>query len=217
MFAAASAAHTRRMSAEQREERRFLKDAAAAARFQSEASRMALARAGDPGVRAFATTLIQHHASAGPALQSMLHGRGMAPPMLGNGQRKTLNRLARLNGRKFDSEYMQEVGLKHQQEDLRSYDQAAATALDPALKAWIARTLPTLRHHLATAERVAAPQARLAAAPASRAAPARQAAHSKTQPPPVSGHSLEARFMSARPAELGTAPAATAPNGQRSR
>ena len=44
----------------------------------------------------------------------MLHGRGMAPPMLGNDQRKTLNRLVKRSGKKFDREYMEQVALKHQ-------------------------------------------------------------------------------------------------------
>jgi len=155
VFAEASAANARKMSAQQREEWRFLKEAAALSRFESEASRMAMAKSKDPGVRSLAATLIDHHASAGIALQHMLHGRGMAPPMLANDQRKTLNRLAKLSGARFDREYTQQVGMKYQQEDLQIYQKAAATATDPVLKAWITQNLPTLRDHLAQAERLA--------------------------------------------------------------
>jgi putative membrane protein len=158
VFAAASAANAKKLSAEQREEWRFLKEAAAASRFEGEASRLALSKSNDPRVRSFAATLIKHHADTGLALQQMLHGRGMAPPMLANDQRKTLNRLAKLSGVKFDREYTDRVGLKYQQEDLQVYERAAATAQDPVLKGWIMRTLPTLRDHLAAAERLAAPE-----------------------------------------------------------
>jgi predicted outer membrane protein len=155
MFAPAAAANAKRLSAQQREERRFLKDAAASSRFEAEASRMALGKSSNPGVRSMAATLINHHASVSNELLHMLHGRGMAAPMLANDQRKILNRLAKLHGAKFDREYLEEVGLKNQQQDVEFYENASLAATDPRLKAWIARTLPTLRYQLATAERIA--------------------------------------------------------------
>jgi putative membrane protein len=155
IFAAASIATARRMSPEQREEWRFLKMAAAASRFESEASRMALAKSSNEGVRAFAATLINDYAATSVTLQHMLHGRGMAAPMLANDQRKTLNRLAKLRGARFDRKYMDEVGLKYQQGDLQVYERAGLAIRDPALKAWIDRSLPIRRDRLATAQRIA--------------------------------------------------------------
>ena len=179
-FAAGSIPNVRRMSAEQREERYFLREAAAAGRFETEASRLALAKSQDLRVRAYATALIDHHASAGTALQYMLQGRGMAPPMIGNAERKTLNRLAKLNGKKFDREYIEQVGLKHYPDDLQLYESAAQSVADPMLKAWINNTLPTLRFHLESAERMVASDVKLAKAPPVRRAnpivPARQPA-----------------------------------------
>jgi predicted outer membrane protein len=152
MFAAASASMVRRLTPEQRDEWRFLKDAAAASRFENDASRMALAKSNDPAVRAFAATLINYHGSAFPVLQQMLYARNMAPPMLANDQRKVLNRMAKLQGAKFDREYLAEVALRSQQDDVSAFERAASTARDPALRSWVERTLPTLRYQLATAE-----------------------------------------------------------------
>lgn len=221
VFAAASAAHARKMSAEQREERRFLQEAAAASRFESEASKMALAKSNNPAVRSFAATLINHHASAGAALQQMLRGRGMAPPMLANDQRKTLNRLARLNGAKFDREYTDEVGLRYQQDDLQGYERASLATRDPTLKAWLTRTLPTLRYHLTTAQRIALPHeaARPVKVRAQRGSPPaprmREAvAGTKAAPPSTfkSHEDLATQFMGAGPMQLGvTQPAAEWP------
>lgn len=165
MFAPAAAASAKRMPAEQREERRFLKEAAAGSRFEAEASRMALGKSGDASVRSFAAMLINHHASVNNELLHMLQGRGMAAPMLGNDQRKILNRLSRLQGAKFDRLYLEEVALKHQQDDVQFYEKASFAAADARLKAWINRQLPTLRYHLATAERIAPPDLRLARTP----------------------------------------------------
>jgi putative membrane protein len=162
MFAPAAAATAKRMTAEQREERRFLKDAAASSRFEAEASRMALGKSNDPGVRSFAATLINYHASAGNELLHMLHGRGMAAPMLANDQRKVLNRLAKLHGSRFNREFVREVGLKNLQGDVRAYEKASFAAGEPRLKGWIDRTLPTLRYHLTTAARIAPADIKLA-------------------------------------------------------
>jgi putative membrane protein len=162
MFAPAAAANAKRMSAQQREERRFLKEAAAGSRFEAEAARMALGKSSDPGVRSLAATLINYHASANNELLHMLHGRGMAAPMLANDQRKVLNRLGKLHGTRFDREFVEQVALKHQQEDVKIYEKASLVVQEPRLRAWIIRTLPTLRYHLATAERIAPADIKLA-------------------------------------------------------
>lgn len=224
-FAAAAAANLKPMAAEQREERRFLKDAAAASRFQSEASQLALGKSNDAGVRSFAATLINHHAAVTTTLQHMLHVRGMAPPMLDNEQRKTLNRLAKIQGNKFDREFMEEIGLKYQQLDVELYEKASVAVKDPALKAWIDRTVPTARYHLATAQRATPVEVKLgkAAAPVkgpgpARAMPVKVATPAKAVSPQparqvaaqaaparrfLSRAELDTRTMGAGPAKLG--------------
>jgi predicted outer membrane protein len=223
LFAPASAVAIKPTTAQQRDERRFLKDAAAAGRFESEAARLALGKSNNAGVRSFAATLINHHTSAGNELQYMLHVRGMAAPMLANDQRKTLNRLAKLQGAKFDREFMEELGLKNQQDNVHMFEKASLATRDPQLKAWIDRTLPTLRYHLTTVERLM-PDARMArtgaaaqAAPAIRhaAAPAATppAVQSLTADPFVSRASLATRSMGAGPMPLGlTVPQARKPS-----
>jgi len=195
MFAPAAAAAAKRMTPQQRDEWRFLKDAAAISRFESDAARLALARSSDPGVRSFAATLINHHATAGNELLYLLHVRGMAPPMLANDQRKTLNRLGKLQGGKFDREFMAEVGLRYQQDDVQYFEKARLVAGEPALKAWIERNLPTLRYHLATAERLAPADLRFAKLAASaKLVASRDAAHA----------SMATRTMGAAPAPVPT-------------
>lgn len=193
-FAAASAANVKRLAPEQRDEWRFLKEAAAGSRFETEASKLALARSNNPNVRNFAATLLNHHAAAASVLQHMLHVRNMAPPMLSNDQRKTLNRLAKLHGGKFDREYMDEVGLRMQQEELQTFERASVSARDPALKSWVDATLPTLRFHLSTAERLVNGNTRLV-----KTAPA------STQLSPR--EPLATQFMGAGPASMQLGPA----------
>ena len=163
LFAAASAALSRRLTPDQLFERGFLKEAAAHTRFEFEAGRMALAKASSPAVRAFAAQLVNHHQAVTPVLQHMLHARGMAAPMLANDQRKALNRLAKAGGRKFDQEFMAAVGQKSQHEDVQLYERASVAVKDPALKAWIDKTLPAVKNNLAVADQTASPLAKAAA------------------------------------------------------
>lgn len=206
MFAPAAAANAKRMSAQQLEERQFLKDAAASSRFEAEASRLALGKSHDAGVRSIAATLINHHAAAGNELLHMLHARGMAAPMLANHQRKILNRLAKLQGAKFDREFLENVALRSQEEGIAHYEKASLVANNAHLKAWIDWKLPTLRYHLATAERTAPAGARLAKA-ATQATPARLPNR------PVARASLATRSMGAGPAAEHDKPLGTAQAG----
>ncbi len=176
MFAPAAAASSKRMSEQQREEWRFLKEASAVGRFEAEASRLALAKSTHQGIRSLAAALVSHHTSVSNELVHMLHVRGMAPPMLANDQRKTLNRLAKLQGRKFDREFMEEVGLKSQQEHVQLFERGRLAVSDPQIKAWIERILPTLRNQLTMAERLAPADPKLLrGAPAANAEPNRRA------------------------------------------
>lgn len=170
MFAAASAPFVKRLTLEQREEWRFLKDAAAAARFEFDASKLALSRSNDARVRSLAAALVNHHGNEQPRLARMLSARSMAPPMLSNDQRKSLNRLAKLHGDKFDRGWMEAVGLRSQQEAVAVYEKAAQSARDPALRSWIEQMLPSLRDQLQAAERIAGGGTRYA-----RIAPSSQA------------------------------------------
>lgn len=155
VFAPSAAASARRLAPHEREERRFLREAAAASRFQAEAARLVLAKSTDPGVRSLAATLGGHHSASGDDLLRMLHRRGMAAPMLENSQRRTLTRLVRLQGARLDRTYVAEVAVQAQQDIVMAYEKAADDVQDPALRQWLAQGVPVLRYHVATAERLA--------------------------------------------------------------
>lgn len=150
-YAAAAAAEAKPLPPAQRLERRFLQLTASNLRFESEASRLALARSNNPAVKDLANTLLARQQTAQPELLRLLHARGMALPMPTNEHGKTLKRLVRLNGAKFDRLYVDEVVLRSCQADIANYEKVEAHAQDPVLKAWIGRQLPTLRLHFTQA------------------------------------------------------------------
>lgn len=166
VFAPGAAASARRLEPHEREERRFLKEAAAASRFQAEAARLVAAKPVDAAVRSLAGTLADQYTLFGNDLLRLLHQRGMAAPMLENAQRKVLLRLARLQGRKLEREYLELAAVAAQQDALRTWERARGDVQDPAVQQWIDRTLPALRYRLAEAERLAIPARAPAATPA---------------------------------------------------
>ncbi len=151
-FAAAAAPGATRLTAEGREERQFLRNAAAQSKFELDASTLAFAKSGNGQVRALAAALINHHNTLGLELAHLLNSRGMAMPMASNEERKVLNQLRKLSGRRFDAVYMQHVGLA-QAEVARDFEKASAAIRDPQLNAWIVKTLANTRYHQNMAER----------------------------------------------------------------
>lgn len=151
-FAAAAAPGATRLTAEAREERRFLRTAAAQSKFELDASTLAFAKSGNAQVRALAAALINHHKTLGLELAHLLNSRGMAMPMASNEDRKVLNQLKKLSGSRFDAVYMQRIGLA-QAAVARDYEKASAAIRDPQLNAWIVKTLANTRFHQNMAER----------------------------------------------------------------
>lgn len=151
-----------RLSREQREERAFLRSAAAVVRFEAEASKLALAKSQNPGVRGWASDMLRLQEGNQAELMHLLHGRAMALPMLENEQRKLLARLAKLSGAKFDREFMETVALR-QRAKLQAFERAQPAVADPAVKAWIERQMAPVREQMAIAERIG-PEARTSVA-----------------------------------------------------
>ncbi|WP_156385635.1 DUF4142 domain-containing protein [Ramlibacter sp. Leaf400] len=181
-YAAESARTATRLPPEERQARDFLRTAALHARFEVEAARLALKRSDNPGVRTFASELLQDHEAADAELVQLLAARGMAPPMMDNVQRKALNRLGRLSGSKFDREFVERVGRDRQREDVQQYEKAAATVDDPVIKAWIDRQLPTLRQQQSSAAGLGSWDGRRGEAPRPRPVGTREASEGRKSP-----------------------------------
>jgi putative membrane protein len=150
-YAASAAAEAKPLSPAQRLERRFLQISASNMRFQSEGSRVALARSNNPAVKDLANSLLARQQTAQPELLHLLHTRGMALPLATNTHVKVLKQLGKINGAKFDRLYVDEVVMKSYQADIANYERVAQQAEDPVLKAWAERQLPTLRFHFTKA------------------------------------------------------------------
>lgn len=138
-----------------RGDRKFIVSAAENGLFEVEAAKLAASKATDPGVKSFASMLVDHHSKANSELSQLANAKGVelpvAPP---RGKRRDLEKLAKLTGDKFDREFAKEVGVDEHRKDIKLFEKASKDAKDPELKAWIDKTLPTLREHLAAAAKL---------------------------------------------------------------
>ncbi|MBC7437684.1 MAG: DUF4142 domain-containing protein [Bdellovibrionales bacterium] len=133
-------------------DRVFIKDAAELGRFKVATSQLAMQQAASPRVSAFASSLVRDRQSADAGLRALSQAKGVTPPMMTGGHRKTLNQLAKAHGAGFDRIYLDKVGLQSHQEGIKVFEKAGAAVKDPQLKAWIDETLPMMRNHLAQAQ-----------------------------------------------------------------
>ena len=118
-------------------------------------SRLATQRASDPAVKQFASMLVTDHTNANDELKAFASAHDVAlPAQLPKAMQSQLDRLHKASGADFDRQYAQIVGVKDHREDIARFEKASKDARNPELKAWIDKTLPNLKEHLAAAQRL---------------------------------------------------------------
>jgi putative membrane protein len=138
-----------------RADRKFIQEAAEHGMFEVQIAQLASSKATNPDVKALAATLVTDHTNANKELVQLANSKNLelpaAPP---RGKRKDLEQLAKLTGHDFDRRFVREVGIKDHEKDIKKFEKASERAKDPKLRAWINKTLPKLREHLAQAQKL---------------------------------------------------------------
>ncbi len=127
----------------------FINDAVPGGMAEVELGRLALKQAASKDVRQFAQRMIDDHTKAGDELKQLAMRKKVPPPPpeLLPTQKEAMAKLAKLQGAAFDSAYVQEMVADHEK-DVAAFDNVAKTATDADVKAYAAKTLPTLKEHL---------------------------------------------------------------------
>ena len=127
----------------------FLKDAAEAGNAEVEGSKLALSQAASADVKSFAQTMVDDHGKAGAELQALADQKGVKvsakPSMLKQGELKLLSKRKDAS---FDQHYADSIGVKAHEDAVKLFQKEADKGTDADVKAWAAKTLPTLQHHL---------------------------------------------------------------------
>jgi putative membrane protein len=138
-----------------RGDRKFIEKAAGSGMFEVQVSQLAASKATDPQVKSFAGMLVDHHAAANNELVKIANAKGVelpaAPP---RGMRRDVEKLGKKKGSEFDRDYVRDVGIKAHEKDIKLFEKAGKDLKDAELKAFVDKTLPVLREHLAAAQKL---------------------------------------------------------------
>jgi putative membrane protein len=113
---------------------------------------LAKEKASNPDVKAFGQQMIDDHSKANDELKQVASSKGITlPTNMDAKDQATYDRLSKLSGAEFDKAYMKDMVSDHRT-DVNEFRRESEHGADPDVKAFAAKTLPTLEHHLQMAE-----------------------------------------------------------------
>ena len=125
----------------------FLNQAAIGNIDELQASRLAVSQAADPRLKHLAAYLVTDHEKMSAALQKLAAQKQIKLQGGDDAQRSgRIEELGEKQGAAFDKAYLEQMIMDHET-TLASFEHTADATKDPAVKAFIAEQLPTLRRH----------------------------------------------------------------------
>jgi putative membrane protein len=138
-----------------RGDRKFIEEAANSGMFEVQISQLAASKATDANVKSFASMLVDHHTAANNELVKIANARKVELPAAPKrALRRDIEKLGKKNGAEFDRDYVRNVGIKAHEKDIKMFERASKDVKDAELKAFVDKTLPQLREHLAAAQKL---------------------------------------------------------------
>jgi putative membrane protein len=136
-----------------RSDAKFMKEAAMGGMLEVELGRVAVQNAGSDQVKQFGQRMVDDHGKGNDELKALAQAEGvMLPTELDSKHAKEVQRMQKLTGADFDREYMKMM-LEDHHKDIKAFEHEAQKGDDPEVKAFAAKTLPTLRSHLSMVEK----------------------------------------------------------------
>jgi putative membrane protein len=113
-----------------------------------ELGNLAQQRGSSDVVKQFGKQMVEDHTMINDEIKALATGKGVPiPSALDAKSQATQDRLSKLSGAAFDRAYMQDMVTDHQK-DVAEFRRMSTRAADPDIKAFAAKTLPTLEKHL---------------------------------------------------------------------
>jgi len=137
-------------------DRDFINGAAQGNQMEIAAGKLAAQRALDPAVKTFGERLVSDHTAASEALKALAASKQMPlADSVSTGGHAAIGKLEGLNGTDFDKAFSQMMVKDHVTDISEFEKEAQKKDADADVKAFAQQTLPTLRHHLMLANRLA--------------------------------------------------------------
>ncbi len=126
----------------------FMTEAAQGGMAEVELGRLAQKQGQNADVKSFGSKMVQDHSNANTELKQLAGKKTVTLPAdVGAMHKATMDKLSKLTGAEFDKEYVSEM-VKDHEKDVSMFQMQADSATDTDVKAFAAKTLPTLKMHL---------------------------------------------------------------------
>jgi len=133
-------------------ERKFIENAAKDGMAEVELGQIASQKGQSQQVKEFGTRMTQDHGKANDELKTLASSKGVQLPSdTDKSHKKKADELNKKSADKFDHEYM-ELMVKEHKKDVKDFEKMSKNAKDADVRAFAAKTLPTLQEHLKMAQ-----------------------------------------------------------------
>ena len=150
--APAFAQTTKSMAANAPADQAFVRKAAEGGMAEVELGKLAQEKGSSADVKTFGQRMVDDHSKANDELKSIAQSKNITLPTNLNAKDKALRgRLEKLSGPAFDRAYMQAM-VKDHRADVNEFRHESKAGADADVKAFAAKTLPTLEDHLKLAQ-----------------------------------------------------------------
>lgn len=141
-------------------DRKFVMEAAEGGQMEVELGQLAQQKASSDAVKQFGQRMATDHGKAGQELAQLAADKGVGlPKQPAHKTQMETDRLSKASGAAFDREYVKMMVKDHEM-DVAAFKRESQQAQDPDLKAWAAKTLPTLEDHLTLIKQIESQVAR---------------------------------------------------------
>jgi putative membrane protein len=133
---------------------KFVTDAASGGMMEVELGKAVADKANSQEVKDFAQRMVTDHSKANDELKALAQQKNVTiPNELDPKHQKMMEKITAMTGADLDKAYIQAM-VKDHKKDVAEFQKAANGAKDDDVKAFAAKTLPTLQEHLAMAQNI---------------------------------------------------------------
>jgi putative membrane protein len=130
----------------------FVMDVAMDGMAEVDHGKLASEKASNDKVKAFGQRMVADHGKAGDELKSLAATKQMTLPTSLDATHQAMHdQLAKLSGTQFDAAYVRDMVAGHKKA-VAAFTKESTSGKDSDVKAWAAKTLPTIREHLTMIE-----------------------------------------------------------------
>lgn len=133
-------------------DRDFLDNAAQAGHLEMEGSKLALQKSHNEGVKNFAQRVLEDHGKAASELSALAARKNYKLPAEPSIMQRAKLKMLDVRDDSFDEAYVDQIGISAHEDAVKLFEDAAKDVQDADVKAFAAKTLPTLKSHLQAAQ-----------------------------------------------------------------